>query len=212
MTLRELLEKMDIGKIAIELSDDFLSNEIAKDKIDRNILIGDFESAIGEMLNLPFVRNDGSELVVLKIVDYGSENESDRFEILLKKPNDRERYGIEMILWQELIDLKIADLSIAKYAQNDIAKAILQGMTFMGISVESQTNRVGEEIEILTERIENETYEDAEPIDKFLKRLGFEPHKETEEEKELRQKRLKDAIMKNNAIYIEFGFSPIPVK
>lgn len=212
MTLRELLEKTDIGKIAIELSDDFLSNEIAKDKIDRNILIGDFESAIGEMLNLPFVRNDGSELVVLKIVDYDSENESDRFEVLLKKPNDRERYGIEMILWQELIDLKIADLSIAKYAQNDIAKAILQGMTFMGISVESQTNRVGEEIEILTERIENETYEDAEPIDKFLKRLGFEPHKETEEEKELRQKRLKDAIMKNNAIYIEFGFSPIPVK
>ncbi len=211
MTIREMLGEIDAEKIAAELADDFISDVIVKGRIDRNDLIYNFKLAIREMQNLPSWKNEDGEIVVLKIVDYDIENESEKFEVLCKHPNDGERYGIEMTPWRKLIDLKIADLSFAKYSINDIAKVILHSMTFMGITEKFHKEKVNEEIKILTERNNKEMSEGAIPFDEYIKSLGFEPRKETEEEKKMRYNRMQKAVIANNKVYEEFGFSPIPI-
>lgn len=212
MILRELLGEIDSEKIAYELADDFLADEIVKSRINRTHLAHKFKSAITEMQNLPLGESDDSEIAVLKIVDYDSEAESEIFEVLLKKPSGGERYGIEMMSWRELIDLKIADLSLAKYDNSDIAKVILHAMTFFGISEKSRAENLNEEVGIIKKCIEDGVGEGAESFDELIKSFGFGLCKETEAEKELRSKRMLNAVLANNKIYIEFGFMPVPTK
>lgn len=213
MTVRELFEQANVEKIANALADDLLDDVIMQHFYKREELVRALLDAIKEICAVKFAGDYNEELKVVKILDYTDDEDEEKFEVLLKKPNDGERYGIDMTPWRKLVDLQVADLSLAKYDRDEIALEILHDMTFFGHSEVEKDARLEEEEKILKEHFEAASAPDAKfyTLEEVYEHLGFEMPKETEEEKERRARQLRERIIKNNRIYEEFGFAPIPV-
>lgn len=213
MKVRELFAQANVEKIATELADDLLQDVIMQHTYKKEDLVNKLLGAVKEICAVKPTVSRGEELKVLKVFDYNGEFDEERFDVLLKMPNDGERYGIDMMLWRELVSLKVADLSFEKYDRDDIAQAILHEMTFFGYTEAEQSKRLKEETKILEERIAEASSPDAKfyTMEEVYEHLGLELPKRTEEEEECHSQKLRKSIIKNNRVYEEFGFTPIPL-
>lgn len=212
MTVRELFEQANAERIANALADVLLDDVIMCHFRKQEELVWELLNAIKEICTVKFAGDYGEELKVVKILDYTEDEDKEKFEVLLKQPNDGEYLGIIMMPWRKLVDLQIADLSLAKYDRDEIALAILHDMTFFGFSEAGKDARLKEEEKILEECFAATSASDAKfyTLEEVCEHLGFDMLEETEE-REYRSRKLRERIIKNNRVYEEFGFVPIPV-
>lgn len=211
MTLRKLLNIIDADKVSALLAERFYEDDyFPKPKISIKDMQACLKIVISEIKNVQsFNKDSEDELVVMQVWDW-SDDDKLRYDAVLKQANDGERYAFELTPWNELIDLKVSDLSIQKYGEDIAAFAIIQEMTFFGYNEKIQAKEIKKAVKSLKNSVKCKKAISAEKVFEDLrKEFGVEEPVETEEEKEKRRQHTEEIVNCNNAVYEEFGFSRI---
>lgn len=112
------------------------------------------------LLELPEKKREGI-LFVAKILstDFEKDDENkyiitEYFDVILYNTKTYEKIGIELMAWEDVIDLDVCQLSIDEYGEEIVLSAILNDVFFFGGNPPEHKQTVNDVIDALTEVIE----------------------------------------------------------
>ncbi len=140
-------------------------------------------------------------LVVAKIKDVFDPGKF-IFEVFGVYEGDEERYSLVLVPWEEWCDFEVLAKSIEMYGAAAVVATILYEMTFYGYSAKEQSEKVAEEIKILTERQEEVKSGKVELIshEEVMEGLGIVDDR-SPEEKEQEEKKIRNIHAENQEVY-----------
>jgi len=195
MTFKELLETVIFDDIWMELNKEYSLKD------------GAFDAYLGVFNQLkkltPEPCHNCFHLAVVRVED-GFEPGKFIYDVFGIKPDDKERYALEVLPWKKWLSFEVIDKCIAVYSAAVVVAHSLYELTFFGYDAIKVKERIKDEIEILNEchkEFENGTAKYV-PWEEVCKELGYVDNR-TKEEKELEYKKFERINAENKMVYEE---------
>ena len=196
MTFKELLETVIFDDIWKELNKEYFLND------------GAFEPYLGVFNQLkkltPEPCHDRFRLAVVRVED-GFEPGNFIYDVFGIKPDDKERYALEVLPWKKWLSFEVIDKCIEVHSAAVVVAHSLYELTFFGYDAIEVEERIKKEIEIIL----NERHKEFEngtakyvPWEEVCKELGYAGNR-TEKEKELEYSQLERINAENKMVYEE---------
>lgn len=204
MKLVDLLNKMDMEKVFDIFLEKNAANAYAAPKPLKNKekSFAKFAAIVDEIRAVrPTKSKDGMFIVVAKIKETFDDYKF-IYEVVGKKPGDKEKYGLTCSPWSKWMGCEVLDKSIEKYGINEVAVEIIYDMTFFGCD---KDNREKELKDIAAKLKESEKdIEEGRLIsgDEVAAEFGWYDNR-TEEEKQADFEKTAKIIEENDAVYEE---------
>lgn len=193
MTFKELLETVTFADVWKEMEEVYSWKEGAYEA---------YLKAFNQLKELPPKVNDGDlKLAVVRVEDEFHPG-TFIYEVFGVKPDDKERYGLELTPWRKWLSFEVIDKCINTYSAEVVAAHSLYELTFFGYDADEIEARIEKEIAALKEGCEESENGTAEyiPWEAVCKKFGYVDSR-TEEEKERQRKQLEQIITNNKKIY-----------
>lgn len=185
MKLKELLTIVDREKV-FEIAFTNMQKDILFDhkKVDKEKTKLRYFDIIDEIESMRNRKTAEGSLVVVKTKD---SDDSERFDAFLVKPNDNEHYSLSLSSWSEYHSYEIHEKSIQRYGTEIVVEAIINDMTFFGVTRKQHNSKCQSVTRSLLKASEADpsTFIPGEQVFADLnEKLGLPPREEeTEEQK-----------------------------
>lgn len=193
MTLKELLKTVEFNDVWIELEKEYCL---------KNKAFEAYLKVFNQLKELtPESNYDCFRLAVAR-VEEGLEPGTFIYDVFGVKPDNNERYAVELLPWSELLSFEVVEKCVEVYGAEVVIAHSLYEITFFGYDAAEVEASIDKEIAILNERrmeIENGKAE-LVPWNEICKKIGYVDER-TEEEKELTYRQFKRINAQNKRVY-----------
>ncbi len=193
MTFRELLEKVLFDDVWIKFDKEYCM---------KNEAFEAYFKVFNQLKGLtPEPNHDDFRLVVARVED-GLEPGTYTYDVFGVKPNDSDRYALELLPWSKWLSFEVVEKCVEVYGAAAFVAHCLYELTFFGFDASDVEVNVKREIELLNERhreIEDGTAE-LVSWDEVCEKIGYVDDR-TAEEKELQHKQFERIAAENEKIY-----------